>query len=98
VACGWRAAHVPEVNAVNRVLTFATLLLVLGATPQFAEAQSGGDGMREQFEAIIDGLNENTFRTFHDAIDDFRRQFRDESRRHIHRFDAACAHTGRSGR
>jgi hypothetical protein len=70
VACGWRAAHVPEVNAVNRVLTFATLLLVLGATPQFAEAQSGGDGMREQFEAIIDGLNENTFRTFHDAIDD----------------------------
>ena len=54
---------------MNRVLTFATLLLVLGATPQFAEAQSGGDGMREQFEAIIDGLNENTFRTFHDAID-----------------------------
>jgi len=55
---------------VNRVLFFAILLLVVVVTPQYAGAQSADDGMREQFEAVIDGLNNNTFREFHDAIDD----------------------------
>ena len=55
---------------MNRFMTFATMLLLLVATPQSAGPQSAGDGMREQFEAIIDGLNDNTFRKFHDAIDD----------------------------
>ena len=55
---------------MNRVLTFATLLLVLLATPQYAGAQSADNGMRGQFRAIIDGLNNNTFSKFHDAIDD----------------------------
>ena len=55
---------------MNRVLFFAVLLLVVVVTPQYAGAQSADDGMREQFEAVIDGLNNNTFREFHDAIDD----------------------------
>ena len=55
---------------MNRVLTFATLLLVLCAAPQPAAAQAAGGDMRGQFEAVIDGLNNNTFRDFHDAIDD----------------------------
>lgn len=35
-----------------------------------ATAQSGDTGMREQFAAVIDGLNDNSFRKFQEAIDD----------------------------
>lgn len=54
---------------MNRVLAIA--LVVLGAIglPMTAGAQSAEEAQRE-FQAIIDGLNDNTFRRFHDAIDD----------------------------
>jgi len=55
---------------LNKALFLATVLLVLLAALPSARAQSADDGMREQFEAVIDGLNNNTFREFHDAIDD----------------------------
>ncbi|MDH3860979.1 MAG: hypothetical protein OEU53_04690, partial [Gammaproteobacteria bacterium] len=55
---------------MNKALFLATVLLVLLAALPSARAQSADDGMREQFEAVIDGLNNNTFREFHDAIDD----------------------------
>ena len=55
---------------MNRFLTIATLLLVMLVAPQIAGAQSVDNDMREQFEAVIDGLNNNSFRKFHDAIDD----------------------------
>jgi hypothetical protein len=37
--------------------------------PQVATAQDGNE-FRAAFQAIIDGLNDNSFRSFHDAIDD----------------------------
>lgn len=55
---------------MNRILTFATLFLVLLAAPQYTGAQSADSEMRTQFEAVIDGLNDNSFRKFHDAIDE----------------------------
>ena len=35
-----------------------------------AVAQSGDGGLRVQFQAIIDGLNNNSFEEFHQAVDD----------------------------
>jgi hypothetical protein len=59
-----------EVNAVNRILPYATVLLVLALVPQLAVAQSDDAEMREAFTAIIDALNDNTFSDFQDAIDE----------------------------
>lgn len=59
-----------EVNAVNRILTLAAVILLILLVPGGAEAQSGDRGLEEQFQAVIDGLNDNSFRRFHDAIDD----------------------------
>jgi hypothetical protein len=58
------------VNAVNRILSFVAILLVAVALPSAAQAQADDEGLRGQFQAVIDGLNGNTFRPFHDAVDD----------------------------
>lgn len=55
---------------MNRILAFATVLLVLALSPQPAAAQSDDAEMREEFAAVIDGLNNNTFSEFQDAIDE----------------------------
>jgi hypothetical protein len=58
------------VNAVNRVLAIAAASLLLCFAPVFSQAQSDATGMRAQFEAVIDGLNNNSFSEFHAAVDD----------------------------
>lgn len=55
-------------NAVNRFLTLAAAL-VLCTMPVDVQAQSGDDSLRAQFEAIVDGLNDNSFRLFQEALD-----------------------------
>lgn len=70
LATAVHAVREPEVNAVNRLMAFAAAVLVLLATPYVACARSTDADMREQFEAVVDGLNNNSFRKFHDAIDD----------------------------
>lgn len=54
---------------MNRLLAFAAVVMMLVA-PQPAAAQSGGDKIRQEFEAVIEGLNNNTFSTFQDAINE----------------------------
>lgn len=54
---------------MNRLLALATIVLTLAVVPEPVAAQSDSE-MRTGFQAIIDGLNDNTFRKFHDAIDD----------------------------
>jgi len=58
----------PEVNAVNRIFALATVVLLL-ALPGPSFAQSDVDGLRSQFEDVIAGLNNNSFKQFHAAID-----------------------------
>ena len=56
---------------MNRIMTLVAALLVAALLlPQAVSAQSGDQGLREQFQAVIDGLNDNSFSRFHDAIDD----------------------------
>ena len=55
---------------MNRLLALAAVLLVQVITSQLAIAQSADEEMREQFEAVIDGLNDNTFKEFQKAIDE----------------------------
>ena len=37
--------------------------------PQPGFAQSQNDALRSEFEAMIGGLNDNSFKLFHDMID-----------------------------
>ncbi len=39
------------------------------AAPQTVSAQSQDDALRAGFQAVIDGLNDNSFKLFHEAID-----------------------------
>lgn len=55
---------------MNRIVSLAVAVVAVLLLPQVVAAQSGNDGMREQFQAVIDGLNGNSFRRFHEAIDD----------------------------
>jgi hypothetical protein len=48
----------------------AAALVGLCLAPLAAVAQSGDDDLRTQFETVIDGLNGNSFRNFHAAVDD----------------------------
>ena len=54
---------------MNRILALAAAMLVLVAMPVAAPAQSD-DSLEAQFQAIIDDLNANSFRKFHDALDE----------------------------
>ena len=55
---------------MNRILTFAVVALMLAVAPHLAAAQSADADMREQFDAVIDGLNNNTFSEFQSAVND----------------------------
>ena len=54
---------------MNRILALAAATLMFVAMPVTALAQ-GDDSLEAQFQAIIDDLNANSFRKFHDAIDE----------------------------
>lgn len=54
---------------MNRLLVLATAVLALVAAPQPGLAQSQDDNLRAGFQAVIDGLNENSFKQFHEAVD-----------------------------
>ena len=54
---------------MQRVLAIAAVTLILALQCPVAAAQSGDDDLRSQFGAIIEGLNYNTFKPFHQAID-----------------------------
>ena len=55
---------------MNRLVNLAAAAMLVVLLPPAVSAQSGDGGMREQFQAVIDGLNENSFRRFNEAIDD----------------------------
>ena len=54
---------------MQRVLAIAAAALVLALQCPVAAAQSEAEDLRAQFDAIIDGLNNNTFKPFHAAIE-----------------------------
>jgi len=54
---------------VNRKLAPLVAVVMAMLLPQVAPAESPDDSLRGQFQAVIDGLNDNSFRRFHDAID-----------------------------
>lgn len=58
-----------EVNALNRLLALAMIALVLSIAPQISAAQLNEDIARTNFEAIIDDLNSDSFKSFGEAID-----------------------------
>lgn len=53
---------------MNRILGRAAVALLIAALPHMASAQD--DRLRSDFEAVIQGLNENTFAAFHEAINE----------------------------
>jgi hypothetical protein len=55
---------------VNRIMILAAMVVAATLLSPSATAQSGDTGMREQFVAVIDELNDNSFRKFQEAIDD----------------------------
>ena len=55
---------------MNRILSVVAVLLVAVTLLSAAQAQEREQGLRGQFQAVIDGLNGNTFRQFHEAVDD----------------------------
>ena len=54
---------------MTRLLTIITMALALMITPLVSAAQSNDERAQENFQAVIDGLNDNSFRGFLDAID-----------------------------
>lgn len=54
---------------MNRLLVFAAVVMIL-MTPQLAAARSAEEDIREEFAAVIDALNDNTFSAFQDAINE----------------------------
>ena len=54
---------------MNRLLAFATVVVTLMTLP-LGTAHSADDEIREEFEAVIEGLNNNTFSEFQDAINE----------------------------
>ena len=54
---------------MKRFLAIAGLAAVLVGAPQPAAAQDDSE-YRAAFAAVIDGLNDNSFRAFRDAVDD----------------------------
>ena len=55
---------------MHRTITLFAVFMIGALLPQAADAQSGDGGLQEQFEAVIDGLNDNSFRRFQEAVDD----------------------------
>ena len=63
------AARRLEVNAVKRLLAFAMMALTLVAPPQISVAEFSDEVAQGNFQAVIEDLNNNSFRSFHAAID-----------------------------
>lgn len=55
---------------MKRTVILAVALIGFCLAPLVTVAQSGDDDLRTQFEVVIDGLNDNSFRGFHAAVDD----------------------------
>ena len=55
---------------MKRIMSLIVAVVVIALLPQPGSAQSADQGLRGQFQAVIDGLNDNSFRRFHEAIDD----------------------------
>ena len=53
---------------MNRILGLATVAFLIVTVPQAASAQD--DRLRSEFAAIIQGLNDNTFGPFHNAVNE----------------------------
>ena len=54
---------------MQRILAIAAAALVLALQCPVAAAQSGSEDLRAQFSAIVDGLNDNSFKPFHAAVE-----------------------------
>ena len=61
------AAHGLEVKAVKRILACATIALVTAS--QISAAEFADDVAEANFQAVIEDLNNNSFKRFHEAID-----------------------------
>lgn len=53
---------------MHRILGLAAVALLVAAMPYASSAQD--DRLRSQFAAVIQGLNDNTFGAFHDAVNE----------------------------
>jgi len=58
-----------EVNAVNRLLALATMAFTLLMAPQIAAAEFSDEVAQGNIQAVIEDLNNNSFKSFHAAID-----------------------------
>lgn len=54
---------------MNRLLAFAVMMFALLIASQQSNAQSRDEQAAANFEAIINGLNDNSFKGFHEAVD-----------------------------
>ncbi len=54
---------------MNRLLVLTAAVLVILVAPQPASAQSQNEALRAELEAVIDGLNDNSFKLFHEMVD-----------------------------
>ena len=54
---------------MHRKWVIVAMALLMAATPPAVHAQAGGSDLRQQFGEVIDDLNANSFKKFHDAID-----------------------------
>ncbi|MDJ0711985.1 MAG: hypothetical protein QNJ14_16470 [Woeseiaceae bacterium] len=54
---------------MNRLRVLAAIVLVMMVAPQPGFAQSQDDALRGEFEAMIGGLNDNSFKLFHEMVD-----------------------------
>lgn len=55
---------------MHRILAIAAAASLMVLMPPVAHAQAEGSELREQFDELIDGLNANSFKKFHAAIDE----------------------------
>lgn len=55
---------------MQKVVAIAVMAFLAAVPSPAVKAQSADSGLREQFGAIIDDLNANSFKKFHDALDD----------------------------
>lgn len=55
---------------MHRIFAITAAALLMALMPAVAHAQAEGSELREQFDELIDGLNANSFKKFHAAIDE----------------------------
>ena len=54
---------------MNRLIVLVNVVFVMLVAAQPGQAQTQDDAFRASFEAVIEGLNDNSFKLFHEAID-----------------------------